>query len=287
MNKKTNTFLLSSEESELLLQLEEALSLQQIADQMGRDHSVVSRSLKKMSDKLPVVDKKGGRWVLTEMGKKFNEASRMMIAMQTSFSQTQQTLRLGTNREFAARVLGPDLGSLIKIFPNTHLLVNSYERGVEEALLKGQIDIGFDCDRPNDPEIAYKLILDEPIIAICSKSFFKTHQKKIAQEDYLDLPHLLCERLHPDKILLKVENNLKIIARFNDIATARAACLQGIGWALLPRYAISDELKNKTLIQMDTKIYGKSKYGLWWIRHRIYLKESVDKMLQWMDSKEL
>ncbi len=282
-----NRFLLSAEECELLLELEEAHSLQIVSEKLGRDHSVVSRNLKRISEKAPVVEKKAGRWVLTEVGKKFNESSRLMISTQSLLNHSQQSLRIGTNREFAARMIGPALKELMNIFPNTQLTINSYESGTEQALLSGQIDIGIDCDRPNDPEVGYKLILDEPIVAVCGKGFFKIHKKKIDEKKYLNLPYLLCERLHPDKILSQLENHSGMVAKFNDIATTRAACVQNVGWSLLPRYAIQDELKSKVLIQIDTSNYGKAKYGVWWIRHRNYLKGTIEKLGTWLDSKEL
>ena len=268
-----------------MLQLEQTQSLQEVALKFGRDHSVVSRSLKKISEKLAVVDKKAGRWILTELGKKFNEATRALIATQTSLSQTQQSIRIGTNREFAARIVGPDLNYLMGLFPDTIFTINSYENGTEEVLLNGQIDIGIDCDRPNDPEIAYKLLIDEPIIVVCSDIFLKANRKRIS--DYLELPHLLCERLHPDKVLSKLENHPTTVARFNDVATTRSACLQGLGWALLPAYAIQEELDSKRLIQIDKQFYGKSKYGLRWVRKRSYLKNSVEILSQWLQSKKL
>src|SRR4051812_26940475 len=122
-------FLLTSDECELLLHLEETGSLQSVAEKMARDHSVLSRNLKRMAEKLPVLEKSAGRWVLTEMGKRFNDASRSMIAMQRSSAQPRQSLRIGTNREFASRVLGPDLTALNKLLGNVQLSVNAFERG--------------------------------------------------------------------------------------------------------------------------------------------------------------
>ncbi len=287
MSILNNRFLLSAEECELLLELEESRSLQIVSEKLGRDHSVISRNLKKIADKAPVVEKKSGRWVITEVGKKFNESSRLMIATQSLLSQSQQSLRIGTNREFSARMMAPAINELIALFPNTVLTINSYENGTEEALLKGQIDVSIDCDRPNDPEIGYKLILDEPIIAVCGKNFFKAHKEKIESKNYFNLPYLLCERLHPDKILSRLENHSGVVAKFNDIATTRAACVESIGWSLLPKYAIQKELAAKTLIQIDLTNYGKSKYGVWWIRNRNYLKGTIDKLNSWLKEKEL
>jgi len=216
-----------------------------------------------------------------------NESSRSALASQVTTLNEQSALRIGTNREFASQVIAVDFKTLRSLFPKTTLSIHAFEQGTENALLQGHIDVGFDCDRPYSPEIAYKLIVDEPIFAVATKEFVKVHKKQIAAGNYLELPHLLCERLHPDKILARSENHLLVEARFNDIATTRAVCKLGIGWALLPAYAVKSELKAGTLVQIDQKIYGKSKYGVWWLRSRSHLKDPCEKLVQWMNRQEL
>lgn len=196
-------------------------------------------------------------------------------------------MRIGTNREFAHRILAPELKQIMTIFPNTFITIVALERGTENALLNGQIDIGIDCERPNDPEIGYHLVLDEPIVAVCSADFYRKHKSDILQEKLDVLPHLLCDRLNPDRIFLHQENNMTVVAQFNDVAATRAACLSGVGWALLPKYAVSEELELKTLRLMSEKKFGKSKYGIWWPRSRGYLKGSVAKLRKWLEEKKL
>ncbi|MGE0631415.1 MAG: substrate-binding domain-containing protein [Pseudobdellovibrionaceae bacterium] len=282
-----NSYLLCSDDCELLLEFEACNSLTDLAQAMQRDHSVIARSLKRISESYPVVEKKAGKWILTEMGKRLNEHTRTMVFGQRAVLQSQSTLRIGTNREFSARILGPDFRIFQELFPDTTLIVNSYERGTEAALLAGQIDIGIDCDRPYDPEISYKLVIDEPIVAVASKNFIREHKKEISSDQYWRLPHLLCERLHPDKILSKVDNQISVVAKFNDIATARAACIKGSGWALLPSYSVKEELESGLLVRVDEKNYGKSKYGIFWPRRRTYLKEYCEKLEDWLQNKEL
>lgn len=254
---------------------------------MQRDHSVIARSLRRLSESFPVVEKKAGKWVITDLGRHINEITRSGIAAQKAALNSTATLRIGTNREFAARIIGPQIQKLVALFPNTVIEVHSFEKGSEEALLNGQIDIGIDCDRPFDPEISYKQIVEEPIIAVASPAFLKQHKQALQDASYLKLPHLLCERLYPDKILMKPENSFHYVARFNDIATTRAACLQGVGWALLPRYAIQEELASKKLQAVDQKLYGMSKYGIWWPRHRQYLKGKSEILIEWLKGQDL
>lgn len=115
-------------------------------------------------------------------------------------------------------------------------------------------------------DIAYKLVVEEEIVIVASPSFAKKYKIGKSEKDYLQLPHLLCERLSPDKIFSCLENKTSIIARFNDMATTRAACIQGIGWALLPKYSVQEEINNGLLVQIERQTFGKSRYGIWWLR---------------------
>lgn len=287
MKISANKFPLSTGDCELLLEFEQYPSLQELSLRMGRDHSIIARALKRLSEKFPVVEKSGGKWTLTDLGRKINESSRSALASQLTTLNEQATLRIGTNREFACQVIATDFKTLRDLFPKTALSIHTFEQGTENALLQGHMDVGFDCDRPYSPEIAYKLIVDEPIVAVATKEFIKTHKKKIASGNYLDLPHLLCERLHPDKVLSRPDNQLIIEGRFNDIATTREVCVQGSGWATLPAYAIKRELESGKLQKIDDKVFGKSKYGVWWLRSRPHLKETCDKLIQWLSMQKL
>lgn len=287
MKHHPHKFPLSSDDCELLLEFEQYPSLQELCLRIGRDHSIIARSLKRLSENFPVVEKKAGKWTLTDLGRKVNETSRAALASQVSTLNEQSTLRIGTNREFAAQVLATNFKTLQNLFPKTSLSIHSFERGTEEALLQGFIDVGFDCDRPYSPEISYKLVIDEPIFAVAAKEFIKTHKKEIANNSYLTLPHLLCERLHPDKILSQFDNQINIEARFNDIAMTREVCMQGSGWALLPGYAIKRELESGKLQKIDDKVFGKSKYGVWWLRSRSHLKGNCESLIKWLNTQKL
>lgn len=287
MTNLTNRFPLSSDECELLIEFEQNPALQELSIRMGRDHSVVARALKRLSEKFPVVEKKGGKWSLTELGRKINESTRSSLAWQVTILNERSSLKIGTNREFASRVIAADFKVLKKLFPKANLSIHTFELGTESAILQGQIDIGFDCDRPYSPEIAYKLVADEPIIAVATKEFIKENKNTIKADKYIELPHLLCERLHPDKILSRPDTQLIIEGRFNDIATTREVCMQGTGWALLPAYAIKKELEDGKLQKIDEKIFGKSKYGVWWLRSRTHLKETSDSLIHWLNTQKL
>lgn len=282
-----NRFLLTSDECELLLELENSQTIERTAKAMAKDPSGVSRQFSKIAKKYPAIEKRAGKWVLTEVGKRLNSISRNTIEIQKQLAEEQAVLRIGTNREFASRIIAPQMNWFKEQFQNTQLIISTFEYGTEQALLSGQIDVGIDCERPNDPEIAYKLLADEPIVTVCSPNFKKAYKKEISSGGMGEIPHLLCERLYPDKILMQKENRQSIVAYFNDIAAARAACVSGVGWALLPQYAVADELKAKKLVIISESKSGHAKYGLWWSRARYTNKSVINTLCDWLKQQKL
>lgn len=281
------TYILSSDESELLLAFETASSLEKLSKVLNKDVSNISRSLNRIADKVPVAEKQNNRWQLTEIGKRLNQHTRDSIQFQKTLLNHQQFLKIGTNREFSSRIMGSSLKELEELFPKTQLRICAFEQGVEQALQDGLIDIGIDCERPFNPDISYRLYLTEDIVAVCTPDFKKKYQQELKSGDFFGLPHLLCDRLYPDKILKKSDNRLNLRASFNDIATTRAACMQGMGWALLPRYTVNSEIDEKKLVVIDSQASGTSSYGVWWLRNRKSVEPLALKLKNWLETIKL
>ncbi|MGZ5280021.1 MAG: LysR family transcriptional regulator [Pseudobdellovibrionaceae bacterium] len=282
-----NIFILTSDECELLVAFESAPSLEKLSEQVGRDISSVSRALSRMASKIAVIEKQSARWVLTEQGRVLNQHTRDSIAFQRTLFQKQTGIRIGTNREFAARILGKQLSSLQDLFPESQIRIMAFEAGTEQALLDGKIDLSIDCERPFSPDVSYKIAIKEPIIAVCNPKFKKAHSKELNDGNFFGLPHLLCDRLPPDRILLKSDNKLNVSASFNDIATTRSACETGLGWALLPTYAVKDELENGSLVKIQALDGGESIYGVWWLRGRKQMEPMALRLHAWLKKIDL
>lgn len=69
-------FPLTSEQLELLYAFETAGDLNELAEKMGRDPSVVSRNLQRLGSDYPVVKKINRRWTLTPLGQKINAETK-------------------------------------------------------------------------------------------------------------------------------------------------------------------------------------------------------------------
>ncbi|MES3037256.1 MAG: LysR family transcriptional regulator, partial [Bdellovibrionota bacterium] len=261
---------------------EQYQDIARISQKLGKDPSGVSRAIKKLADKYPVLEKRTGRWQLTELGTRLNNLSRDFIKIQASTLKSQERIRIGSNREFASRVIAPRITEISALIPETKIDLFSYEKGVEHALKAGAMDIGFDCGRPTDPSVAYKMLANEPISTYCSKSFAKQFKKQITSQEWKALPHILCERLYPDRIMNLAEIDWNVAFHVNDISLARELAVRGEGWALLPSYSVSREIAAGELIQMGNESYEIEKYGIWWLRERKYLTPAVQALSDWL-----
>lgn len=280
-------FPISTEDSELLLLFEELKDISTISQVTGRDASGVSRSLKRLAETYPVLEKLSGRWRLTMIGKELNNIHRNFIQLQSLALERPLYLRLGTNREFLSRILAPKLDEIMELMPKTTFELMSYEKGIEQKLKEGRIDIGFDCGRPFDPDISYKLLCPEPIAVYCSPKFSEKNRKIIESNQWKRLPHVLCERLEPRNFTEFSEQELLISLKVNDISAAREVAKRSLGWVLLPTYTVLREIENKELVQMVPTIFGGEQYGIWWLRRRKHLNSSIDVLSSWMQNISL
>jgi DNA-binding transcriptional LysR family regulator len=194
-------------------------------------------------------------------------------------------LRIATTREFASKILIPNIRSLVGS-EDVLLSVITNDEGIEKELLSGKADFGIDCGRPEDPLIKFKSVLPEPYAVVASPDFVKRYRFK-KREDLLLSPHIKFQR-DPALKLLELPSDLpNIAASFNDISSVRAACCAGLGWATLPRYTVSSEIETGTLLQLKGwKIQPRS-FGVWWTRGRISSNLWAEKTIAWLGQQRI
>lgn len=279
-----STFSLSHSELELLLAFESSPSLEGLSKKLLRDPTVISKQLKRLAEHHEVLTKHGGRWVLTSLGYELNRASRDFIQSLDSIFLHKKHIRIGTNREFAARVLAPHTRHLQKITGATSVTLNAYAHGVHDALLHGEIDFGFDCGRPFSPEIEFRQMMNERIVVVCSQHYFEEHELATdTDQDLTALPHIVCDRLSVAALTPKTPSPVVASCTYwtNDIATARAMCVASMGWSWLPEYAVIQELQSGLLVRVRGDAMTE-KYGVWKLRARKALQRDFEVLGEWL-----
>ena len=282
------TFALETDEALLLLELERSETITQVAKVLKRDPSVISRSLKNLSKKLPVIQKSQGRWVVTELGQKFNYwTSQAIIGQQNILNQRIQ-IKIGSTREFAARYL---INGVDSIFPKQEFDIHiiTFDSNSESLLLNGQVDLLFDCGKPYDPQIAFKRPALEKMSFVISKEFKKKY-KITSTQNLSTLPHIHYSRNNLARLYSMTKDQLNLAMTVNDIALVRQAVSNSIGWGLLPTYTIKEEISKKLLFEVpQSKAWLQKPYqfGLWWNREKTYLSDHINALLTWLEDQEL
>lgn len=279
-------FLLTSPESELLLKFEQYPSLEKLAKKLHRDPTAISRQLKRISEKGDFLVKVSGRWKITDMGVKFNQATKDYLLSQDKIVKNKVHLKIGSTREFCSRILAPNIQKLQNFLEVDSISLISFEGSVESALLSGKIDLAFDCGRPYSPDISYKQVLEEPISPVVSSKIFKNYSEIKAFKELEDFPHVLCDRLHPDRVSKKPFFIKNSTSYSNDIAIARQLCLASQGWSLLPIYTIKEELKLKKLKIVGNLSFSFEKFGVWSLRERKNICPYFNKAIVWIKKNE-
>ena len=249
-------FLINSEDSELLLALEESQSLLDLSDIMKRDISVLSRRLNKIKLESGLVEKINGKWFLTEDGLNLNQWSKKAINEQNFIFSQKKSIRIATTREFASRILIPHLNKLNMSQFSVEIIATD---GLsEKMLLDNAADIAIDCGTPYHPDIRFKKIAKELMLIISSKNYFKKH-KSLKSEYYL---HFTRNHLGP----LQEELNMKLIPKytFNDLSSLRSAILNDLGFGLIPYYVVKEDLEKNLVHNFDIHLKTPMSFGVWW-----------------------
>ncbi len=290
-------FALTSDQCELLTQLRERGSVQRLAELLGRDVSAVNRQLQKIASRGELLQKQNGRWRVSPLGERVVDWTLEAIAAQKKILSARSEIRIVTTREFAARVLAPRLAELTRPEPGLHPILLTSEEGVEPWLLGGRADLGLDCGTPLDPLVRFRGIQPEPFSVVASPAFLSQHlgsavraRNKLDPERLLGLPHLQYLRRQL-RTLLRLECEREpqnIVASFNDIAPLRAACVAGLGWAILPSYTVRTELERQELRSLELSATpNPERFGVWWLREKKSLQPWIDRLARWLAEQNL
>lgn len=278
-------FLLTSKECELLLAFEQKTSLEDLAAALHKDISVISRNLKSIALKSPLLEKQHGKWVLTDKGKTLNMWTREAMVSQRLAMDKQESIKIATTREFANRVLLPSIKSLVDE-ERYFVSIIANDSGVEQTLLAGNADFGFDCGRPYSPNVAYKRLIHERFVVVASPSFIHAYNIGI----FADLPkmqHLRFIRSEGAVWDMDTEPRRHLFGSFNDMANIREASLLGYGWAIMPFYMVKKEIAEGRLVAIPGHEFPDQKFGVWWLRERQNLASWIAKASTWLLAQNL
>jgi DNA-binding transcriptional LysR family regulator len=259
---------LSLDDLRLLSAVEQRKSLAAVAAFLQRDKSVISRRLKELSQNSSSIEKIGTQWCLTEVGKKLTKLAMDFELEQQQILGLPTKLSIAGTRLFVSAFLATRLMELRDIFPNRNLTLISNDGPPEKLLLEGVCDLAFACGKPSDPSIAFRRSARELFFPVASTDFVNEHKCK----DFALLqlaPHIAFVNLTGTMIFSSfLSEKTPVHARINDPVAVLNAVEAGLGWSVLPYYAVEEKVRSGHIKIFEEDVKEVELYGVWWLRSR-------------------
>ena len=124
-----------------------------------------------------LLDRRGNRVALTEAGRLLLAHAEAVAASHLALTEQLHTLhdpdeaagrlRLGASTTLAQYVLPPLLPAFQRRYPRAQLtLLNANSEHIAEALLRGEVDLGFVEGRSKSRDLHYELLLPDELVAV-------------------------------------------------------------------------------------------------------------------------
>lgn len=222
------------------LALVEAGSLSATARLLSVEHSTVSRRIDLLEQQLGIrlFDRMPRGWLLTEEGKSLIAPAQQMLegAQRIKRIVSASTSLAGTVRVSVPPLLGkyllaPHLPRLRESLPEIALELVSELQDVD--LHRREADIALRMRRPEQPDLAARLLTQIPYGLYASSDYLEKHSPKQWQfVGYEKSMHTAPQQQWLDSQL----DNRPIIFRSNDLHVLATAVMQGVGIGILPLF---------------------------------------------------
>jgi DNA-binding transcriptional LysR family regulator len=249
------------------LAVAEELNFRRAAEKLYITQPPLTRQIQELEQELgaELFDRIGKRIRLTKAGEFLElEARRLLdkadeIKRQvSSLHEGEQTrLRLGFVESALQSFLPGLISGIRNSFPevNFELFEMPTERQIE-ALLHNRIDAGIIRFWGQVEELEYAKLLDESLVAICLKKL-TGKRKPSSLNDLADIPFIAFSRANAPGLAGKIEEVLllndfspRVVFDGGSLETIRQLILSGLGWAILPTYAIERIAEDERLISL-------------------------------------
>lgn len=251
-------------------------SFQKAAERLNYTQSTITFQIKQLEEELDIklFEKIGRKMELSQAGKDILpyvdtvlHGAEQINNYGKSLSDITGTLRIAIPDSILIYTMQPFLQAFLHEAPKVQLFINSIQAGeINQAIVDGTADIGINCEKYSYPDTVvhmqlstYKaLLVASPFVSKDLYDFITPHQRKRVS--------LICNE--PDgyyqtelnKYLATKDIILDPYMKVQSIEAVKRCVINNLGIAVVPTYAIEDELKNGSLIpihtELDEKIYN-------------------------------
>lgn len=245
-------------------------SYQKAADKLNYTQSTVTFQIKQLEEELSIklFEKIGRKMDLTQAGKDILpyvntilQGTEQIGNYGKSLSEITGSLKLAIPDSILIYNMQPFIQAFLHEAPNIQLVINSIQSDeINQAIVDGSADIGINCEKDSYPDTvvhkklgAYKaLLVAAPFSDISLLDFTTPHQRKhiglICNEPNSYYQKSFNSYLTSKDIIL--DSSMKV----QSIEAVKRCVMNNLGIAVVPTYAIIDELKYGSLIPVKTDI---------------------------------
>lgn len=245
---------------------------------LGIDHTVVSRHVRALEDFLgvPLVDRAGGRLVLTEAGHAYH--GRISAAIHDMAAATRDAMAKATSEGvrlwavpgFATQWLSDQLADFERSAPGFAVELRPTDACASLAQFEADADIRFYGDdwlpRPGGPGLQTLELARPPLVVVASPALAATLRLD-RPEDLLSAP-LLHEEHHEQWRAWLASNGVVAQALGGPLLwhahLAIAAARQGRGLALASHYLVARDLASGALVELAVPGTSPVRIGSYW-----------------------
>lgn len=168
----------------------------------------------------------------------------------------KRKLTIASAPQIASSVLPSILRSFINENPDIEFLINvlkSYEIG--EEISTGRADLGLTRIKPNQTNINYQLVHEEPVILVGPNlGDDKKYNESLALQDFRLITHN-----HPyywDELLNQIKHHFPSVRtmKVNQIEITKRFIENGLGISYLPYTMVQDEIQKNSLVEIKSEL---------------------------------
>lgn len=276
-------------------------SYQKAADKLNYTQSTVTFQIKQLEEELSIklFEKIGRKMDLTQAGKDILpyvdtilKGTEQIANYGKSLSEITGSLKLAIPDSILIYKMQPFIQAFLHEAPNIQLVINSMQSDdINQAIVDGSADIGINCEKISYPDTivhkkleTYKaLLVAAPFSDTNLLDFTTPHQRKSIS--------LICNE--PNCYYQQAYNNyladkdiiLDPYMKVQSIEAVKRCVMNNLGIAVVPSYAIVDEVKNSSLLLLNTEI-DENIYNSVYVYHKNkWISPQMELALQLLNSK--
>jgi DNA-binding transcriptional LysR family regulator len=226
------------------------------ADRLGVSPAMASKHVLRLEERLSarLLNRTSRHVSLTETGALYFEQARQMVEgldeLEAAVGQTAVTakgrLRLSAPVWMANSLFASLLADYRAHYPDVTLEVDLSGRLVN--LVEEGFDLALRVTASPDPGLIARTVADAPFYFVASRKFLNGHGRPASLDDLAGAPLIAYSLVHGDGVVTYQAEQGREAIKFAPVLLSanetlmHHACLEGMGFAFLPKWLVSDDI---------------------------------------------